>query len=584
MLKELRDYARKHLDAEPGFIPKHAAWALQFSEDGRFLGVVTLKTSGAKNDSGRQFGKCPNLSQGEMKAESIPKTHLLVDTAERLVLLGVEPDDEKAHQRFAFHLRMLRDAAEPAPILSVLADALADETVLGRIRVALTEAKAKPADKVTFQIGEQFPVEADTVHQWWREFRHTIKPPAAGEQMRCLIAGELVIPAPTHDTKIKGLASVGGRGMGDVVVGFDKDAFESYGLQQSANAACSEGAAAEYCSGLNELIASHSHRLASGLTVHWYKQRVRVEDDPMAWLYEGGADDDDEIDAQRQARELLQSIQAGKRPDLGDNYYYALTLSGNSGRVVVRDWMEGRFEELVRNVHGWFDDLEIVHRAGGATARPPKLLAVLGATVRQLDDLVGPLVARMWRVAVRNEPIPRTFLAQALLRVRADVIDDQPANHARMGLLKAYHLRKARKKGGDAMSEIRPYLNDEHPSTAYHCGRLMAVLASLQHAALGDVGAGVVQRYYAAASTTPALVLGRLTRTAQFHLNKLEGGLAYWYEQRLADIWGRLRDVVPRTLNLEEQSLFALGYYQQMADMRTKKSDNKEPEEADNNG
>ncbi len=35
----------------------------------------------------------------------------------------------------------------------------------------------------------------------------------------------------------------------------------------------------------------------------------------------------------------------------------------------------------------------------------------------------------------------------------------------------------------------------------------MAVLAELQKAALKDVGAGVVQRYYAAASTTPALVL-----------------------------------------------------------------------------
>ena len=102
----------------------------------------------------------------------------------------------------------------------------------------------------------------------------------------------------------------------------------------------------------------------------------------------------------------------------------------------------------------------------------------------------------------------------------------------------------------------------------------MAVLAALQRAALGDVGAGVVQRYYAAASATPALVLGRLTRTSQFHLNKIESaGLTYWYEQKLANIWQRLGDGPPRTLDLEEQSLFALGYYQQLADLRTKKAD-----------
>ena len=43
------------------------------------------------------------------------------------------------------------------------------------------------------------------------------------------------------------------------------------------------------------------------------------------------------------------------------------------------------------------------------------------------------------------------------------------------------------------------------------------------------------------------------------------------YEQKLAEISGRLQDQIPRILSLEEQSLFALGYYQQMADLRTKK-------------
>jgi CRISPR-associated protein Csd1 len=128
-----------------------------------------------------------------------------------------------------------------------------------------------------------------------------------------------------------------------------------------------------------------------------------------------------------------------------------------------------------------------------------------------------------------------------------------------MGLMKAYHLRK---KGG---SPLMPYLNEEHPDPAYHCGRLMAVYAALQHSAQGDVGAGVVQRYYAAASATPGLILGRLSRLSMFHLNKLDAGLAHWFESKLAGIWARIADRPPTTLTLEEQSLFALGYYQQMA-------------------
>ena len=155
-------------------------------------------------------------------------------------------------------------------------------------------------------------------------------------------------------------------------------------------------------------------------------------------------------------------------------------------------------------------------------------------------------------------------MAQALARFRSDLVKDEPFSHARMGLLKAYFIR--RQPGGDPT--MTAYLNPDHPSAAYHCGRLLAVFSSLQRAALGDVGAGVVQRYYSAASQTPGLILGRLTSNARNHLGKLEGGLAHWYERQIADVMGRLGDNAPRILDLEGQGLFALGYYQQIGALR----------------
>ncbi len=572
MLKELQEYAHEHLgESEPGLQPKDIRWAVCFSAEGRFLGVVEIGQVDQKRNPGRRFDRCPNLSQPEMKAGGTPKCHFLADTAGRLVLLDSEAQDSQALARFEFHLRMLRQAAATMPALDPLAHALSDPGTLGQVQTALTAAGVKPGDKITFQVAGEFPLESEAWHDWWREFRRTIKPAAEGRLMRCLVTGEPVVPARTHDTKIKGLASVGGRGSGDVLIGFDKEAFESYGLRQSENAACSEEAAAQYCLALNDLISAHSRRVADALVVHWFRHTVSDQDDPLSWLYEMGDSAEEGIQAQHRARELLEAIRNGSRPDLAGNRYFALTLSGNAGRAMVRDWMEGAFEDLVANVNAWFDDLAIVRREGGRLAPEPKFLAVLAATVRSLDDLAAPVVARLWRVAARAEPIPRTSMAQALLRARMDVVRGDSPNHARMGLLKAYHLREDRRKGGDRMSDLQPYLNEQHPSPAYQCGRLLAILASLQRAALGDVGAGVVQRYYASASTTPSLVLGRLMRTAQFHLNKLEGGLAWWYEQKLAEVAGRLGNGIPRTLNLENQSLFALGYYQQLADMRTKK-------------
>ncbi len=395
--------------------------------------------------------------------------------------------------------------------------------------------------------------------------------------MLCLATAMPVVPL--LQPKISGLADVGGMGMGTSLIGYDKDAFQSYGLSPSQNGAVSEEAAASYKAALDHLLDRHSRRLAGAKVAHWFTHSVPPEDDPLEWIET--PQEAEQLAARQKANELLDSIRTGTRPNLQGNRYYALTISGAAGRAMVRDWMEGQCEDLVRNVTAWFDDLSIMRRDGSGLASPPKFMAVLGSTVRALDDLAAPSVTALWRSALTRGPIPGQFLAQALARARIDIIEDQNLNHARFGLIKAFHVRQ-----GD--SKVNPYLNEDHPSPAYHCGRLMAVYARLQYAALGDVGAGVVQRFYAAASATPALVLGRLARLSQFHLSKLDPGLARYFDSKIANINMRahMGDRYPAALNLEEQSLFALGYYQQLAADRAPKAAADEtttPESEENN-
>jgi CRISPR-associated protein Csd1 len=589
MLHHLISYAHDQgLETEPGFKPKDVRWALCFSSQGKFLKVIQeLGEVGSKRNPGQHFIKCPDLSQPELTAGSTTRSHFLIDTAEVVALFGKNATEKKTRAKHHYFVELLGKASSVMPELACLAATLRDDNALTAIRECMSQQdnpKLRPTDKVTFSVDGRFPVESGAWRNWWRDFRKALASKQSGERnkasqgkpvsrMRCFVSGELVEPAPTHP-KIEGLADVGGQPSGSPLIGFDKDAFASYGLEQSANAAVSEQAASAYRAALNDLLRNHAVRLAGAKVVYWFKAKVPREDDPLAWLQEGA--ELQELDAQHRARSLLDAIHAGNRPELLNNLYYALTLSGSGGRVMLRDWMEGQFRQLVFNISAWFDDLLIVHREGNRLAPLPKFLAVLGATVRDLGELAAPFVAKMWRVAVQREPIPHTALAQALARIRIELIQDAPPNHARIGLIKAYHVRKHRSQGGESMSEdLKPHLNELHPHPAYHCGRLMAVLAALQRRALGDVGAGVVQRYYAAASSTPALVLGRLTRTSQFHLNKLDPGLAYWYEDKISHIWGRIKDSLPRTLDLEEQSLFALGYYQQLAALRAGKPDNK---------
>jgi CRISPR-associated protein Csd1 len=567
MLDHLVHYARSHeLTTEPGFAPKEIRWVIVCDRSGRFLEVTDLASP--EERKGRRFPKCPELSLSEMKRGGSGCRHFLVDSADVVALFADNPEDPKILAKHAYFTNLLRQAATAMPDLEAAASVLSNPESLKTIQDQLRAGKAKPTERMTFAVygaDPLYPVLSDTWHDWWRQFRRGLSrdEKASTGTVRCLASGELVEPAPVNP-KIAGLSDVGGIAMGDSLISFKQEAFCSYGLVQSANAPVSEEIAFEYRAALNELIKDHSRKLAHSKVVHWFKDRIKPQEDPLDWL-----DEDDtvqEASAQHRAQKLLDAIRTGSRPDLLDNRYYALTLSGAAGRVMVRDWMEGSFEELVENIDNWFEDLAIVRRDGSGLAPDPKFRAALFSLAREPKELSPTLEAPLYRAAVRNEPIPLQVRNLALARFKIDVLDsDKPFNHARMGLLKASLVRK---KQGDP--HMLPYLNEDHPDPAYHCGRLMAMLAAVQYRALGDVGASVIQRYYAAASTTPALVLGRLTRTSQFHLDKLDRGLARWFEKRIAETWGRIRDAVPQTLDLEEQSLFALGYYQQIANDRAR--------------
>lgn len=579
MLRALMDYGNS-LDSEPGFKTREVRWCIDLGSDGRFLNVLPL-------GDGRRGVMLPRCT--EMPGTNAGgKSHFLVETVQTVALLFKTNEETQkianAKNKHRFFVDLLRKAAVSIPALIPVVSMLQDDGLLTQLREAFVQHKAKPADWVGWRVDGVDPREDKTVQAWWREWRKKDmeggKPHSTFSDqgdMVCFLTGNATQALPTHP-KITGLSGVGGLSMGDVMVGFDKAAFGSFGLDQSANAAMNAEAAQKYVDGLNALIRNHSRKLANALVVHWFKEQVGPQDDPLEWLNGFESQEQTEAAALGAARRLLESIRQGERADLGNNHYYALTLSGASGRVMVRDWMEGRFEDLVRNVEAWFADLATVARDGKGQAHDPKFYEVCLALIRNdrsksisenLKQLPASMSSTLWKVAVQRLPIPQPLMVQALARFRTDMVDkDQPPfNHARMGLIKAYFVRL--QPGG--AHTMTAYLNPNHPEPAYHCGRLLAVFSNLQRAALGDVGAGVVQRYYAAASQTPGLILGRLTSNARNHLGKLEGGLAWWYENQIADVMGRLGDGAPRLLDLNGQGLFALGYYQQLASLRSGK-------------
>lgn len=549
---------------EPGFARKTVKWAITCTADGRFTGVIPLAEG-----RGREFPHCPNLNQPELIACGEKRSHFLVEGLPAVALYWRDDSSQKEQEKYsakhAYFCGLLEKASRDAPYLKAAARLLTDRKSIAAIRDELKRQKARPTETATIMVDSVNPLERDDWKDWWRNFRLTLrKTKNKAHKMRCFATGELVEPLMTHP-KIKGLAGVGGLGTGDVLIGFDKDATQSYGLKQSENAVVSEDDATAYAETLSSLIRDKGVKLGGAITTYWFLEPVAAEDDPLPWLQE--PPEQASSVAEIKVGQLLRSIREGRRPDLDRNRYIALVLSGAAGRVMVREVMEGSFETLAANIEKWFSDLSIVSRENGRLAPFQKFFSVANAieflskdgnVLRNINDVPPSLIAELWRAALTGGVIPASAMSRALLRIRSDIVTDRPPLEVRFSIIKAYLKRK-----GD--NYVEPYLNEEHPHPAYHCGRLLAVLARLQRTALGDVGAGVVQRYYVSASQTPGLVLGRLASNAKNHLGKLDGGLAYWYENLIAEVWGRIKDDIPRTLTLEEQSLFALGYYQQIA-------------------
>ncbi|HEY3374203.1 MAG TPA: type I-C CRISPR-associated protein Cas8c/Csd1 [Candidatus Aquicultor sp.] len=588
MLQHVVEFTKKNIPhLKPGFGPKRVRWRITIN-----INSTAVVEPYGDGEYGGELERCPeypaNLLQGGGRCQ------FLVDTLQvMLLLLDKNDDPEKYQEKHTYFIELLKMASNKIPELIAAADFFADSEKLQLLREHLNKTGAKPTDKAFFIVGGLDPLKHKPCLAWWTDFRDSLSGGGnTSSQMLCFLSGDNAVPETTHP-KISGLKSVGENGQ-DTLIGFDKKAFRSFGLEQSTNCAMSENAVNCYSKGLNFLISNHSKTLAGTKIVHWFKEAVKPEYDPLAFLYESS--EQTEAVAQSSARQILESLRSGQRPVPVNNHYFALTVSGASGRVMVRDWMEGSFEELVTNIAAWFDNLEMTNRSGKNTAKDPKLERVITCVLQPLkqgqkyDDWVKPIGharLNLLHAAIQHRAIPFHVIARLVTQLPSFFMSEELNRalfgkqdvsenagwylsllYARMGLIKAYFIRK----GGN--NHMSVYLNKEHPEPAYQCGRLLAVLASLQYSALGDVGASVVQRYYVAASQTPGLTIGRLVSNSKNHLNKLDGGLAFWYEGQIAEIMSCIQDRIPATLDLERQSLFALGYYQQIAANRAGSKNN----------
>lgn len=587
ILQALLAYAERENLGDADFEPVGVRWLISLTRDGRYAGgLLPLSDDPAAKKPRpktltRPFTSPNALTQTGDKARS----YFLCDTLERAALYLDPKTPEKHENRRAQHRyfrSLLTAAAESSPsatepLRAVLAF-LDNAAALDALHADLATAKAKPNENVTFSVDGVELLTLPALRAFWRQRRRAeTGEAAANREVRiCIATGEL---APTLDTteKIKGIP--GGLAQGTNLISFDKSSFCSYGLEQAQNAPLSPAAELKIRTALNTLVqTARDQRLIFNDTVYLHWSREPIVTDPLDLLTTADPD---------AVRHLLDSVRTGARQlRFDDNAYYCLGLSGNGARIVVRDWLETTVGHVQEAVAAWFDGSEIVDPDGVTLRHGHKFGAILYALVRaELDELPTPLPAALFYAILRGAPtpLPRAALAAALRRQsldqrKPDDTRDPRLNPARLGLIRAV-LNRLPNQDITMTAQLDPACSDP----AYLCGRLFAVFDRLQYLAQGQLNAGISERFYASASVTPSLVMGRLFRNAQFHLAKAGGGIAENIRKDFEQISTALGCEFPPTLTLEEQGRFALGFYHQKADYRRISAENRAEREAASN-
>ncbi|MEM0955248.1 MAG: type I-C CRISPR-associated protein Cas8c/Csd1 [Pseudomonadota bacterium] len=554
-----------------GFSQEKISYALILDEDGRLLDVQDIRD----NSSKKPVPSILTVPQPPKRSVNIAPCFLWDKSS---YVLGISAaDDEKSkkrnketHQSFKdMHEELLGKSSSPRlKALLAFFDRWEPES--------WQESGLFSEDMLDANYVFRLDGDLEYMHQYpeAQSIRRAMLQQSGTRSEVCLVTGARA-PVTLLHPSIKGV--YGAQTAGASIVSFNLDAFKSYGKSQGENAPISIEATFAYTTTLNHLLRKGSRqRLQLGDTsvVFWAEsgtiEGTKTAEGLFADLLNPPATDSSESDRLRSALELIGKGRPLKslNPNLEDDTaIYVLGLAPNASRLSVRFWETGSLYCFAERLGQHYRDLEL---------RPlpwktePSVWRLLLQTVPhregsqpKSDDIPPQLAGEMTRAILSGRRYPVSLLSNLVMRMRADG-DVSPL---RVALCKAVLARDARIANKTTEREIPMSLDIDNSEPGYLLGRLFATLENIQQSALGrDINATIRDRYYGAASATPASIFPVLVRNAQHHLGRLrkdKPGAAVNLEKQINEIVDKLPPTFPKSLRIEAQGRFAIGYYHQ---------------------
>jgi CRISPR-associated protein Csd1 len=387
----------------------------------------------------------------------------------------------------------------------------------------------------------------------WKEYK---KGRQSNYEAACLVCGEKKPIARLHQS-IKGVKDA--QSSGASLVSFNLDSFCSYNKNQSFNSPVSEEITFNYTTALNYLLRFDSRQkiqIGDATTVFWAEGSNPVEGF-LKDILDPGSNESNVSDLRR----FLEAASQGRMPreieDSKNMKFYILGLSPNASRISVRFWHVSSVREIILRIGQHFKDMKIKENYENDPLFPGIWQLLKETAVQGKTDNISPqLAGSLTRSILTGNRYPSRLLATILGRIKAD----QKINYLRASMIKAYLARNIRFNTGNESEVIKMSLNADERNIGYRLGRLFAVLEKAQKDAVPGANSTIKDRYYGSASSTPASVFPQLLRLTQHHIRKSEYGANI--EKHIENI---VRDIqkFPSHLIIEDQGMFALGYYHQ---------------------
>ncbi|SDJ01086.1 type I-C CRISPR-associated protein Cas8c/Csd1 [Billgrantia gudaonensis] len=575
ILTALNDYYQR-LAAEgkvplPGFSSEKVSFCLVFSRDGKPLQIDDLRDTSGKKPR-------PSPCQVPVDKRRTSGIHAYPLWDKTAYAFGVTSGEGKrlADEHAAFKARQFELFGESEdPDLSAFLK------LLNQWRPEqLTELPGYSEEvldtNVIFRLDgqRQYLHENPEARRIWSDAIESGK----GEMGQCLITGEIAALGTDHPA-IRGVRDA--QSSGASLVSFNSDAYNSYGNKGQDNASISKAAIFGYSTALNHLLRGdddNRQRLQIGdtTTVFWAQARdsahAEAAEGFFAMLNEPPSDEQEAAKLGSLLTQVSQGRPLGELDPMlePDTQFFVLGLAPNAARLSVRFWYVDSLERLAQHYAQHHRDLWLnpVPWKGPA----PAMWRLLYATAPSRDgkakaeDIPPQLAGELTRAILTGSRYPHSLLSNVIMRMR----NDGDISGIRVALCKAVLARQDRLSAysNTTTQEVPVSLDPHSTHPGYLLGRLFAELENAQRGALGkEVNATIRDRYYGAASATPASVFPMLLRNVQHHLSNMrkkdKGGLAHKIESEIASIIDGLGEKFPRSLRIEDQGRFAIGYYHQ---------------------